>query len=509
MNRFLRRDGGSIAMTYALAGASLMALSLAGIDLTRISMARNNLQAALDSGTLAASGSHSMDQEVVAGIGKKFVAAALSADTIMLDPKSSFILSSTTLVGEATAEVQPIILGLLTDHNIKITVHAEAVRGQQQVVELALVLDTTGSMSGAKITTLKVAAADMVTSLFNASDTGTVKIAIIPFAQHVNLGIASRNETWADVPADKHIYHQVLTAQSCMTNQCDTIQVACQVAEYGAGTCNGTTPVYGTCTSYNDGTPVNYTCQTGTKPTTYACQVQTGSHPGTCNQQVNCKSVQMPTCPAPIDTSWWEESHFYGCYGSPAYPDNVRDSDSQRKYPGLMNVSCSAPAIALTTNSATVITAIKALTATGETYIPAGLAWGFNMLSTAQPMTAALAYDTDGPNIHPRKIMVLMTDGANTKQMNHGAGKRGIHDVSAIPAKEADTYTRELCSNIKDKNIEVYTVAFAITGNPDAKTLVQSCATDAAHFFDAADQTALLSAFSQIGKSIQNLRLSR
>ncbi len=92
--------------------------------------------------------------------------------------------------------------------------------------------------------------------------------------------------------------------------------------------------------------------------------------------------------------------------------------------------------------------------------------------------------------------------------MYHGAGKRGIHDVSAIPAKEADTYTQELCNNIKDKNIEVYTVAFAITGNPDAMKLVQSCATDPAHFFNAADQTALLSAFSQIGKSIQNLRLS-
>ena len=507
LTRFRREEMGAIAVTYAVGGALLVGLAFAGIDLSRVAVARNQLQDALDSATLAAGGTRSTDATVLNAMGHKYMTAALSSNTTLLNLTSSFTPGVKKVVGLASADVQPIVMGMFTNGNIHITAHAEVVRGQDQIVELALVLDTTGSMAGSKIDTLKAAAADLVTSVFNATDAGTVKVALIPFAQHVNMGIASRTQPWAIVPPDVHIYHQVITPQSCDTQQCDTTQVSCQVPDYGNGTCDGSNPVYGTCTGYNDGVPYTYSCQTGSTPTTYPCQVQTGSHAGTCSQQTNCRTVQMSPCPPPIDNSWWEDSHFYGCYGSPPYPDNVTDNNPNRKYYGLMDVNCSAEAIPLTSNSASVVSAINGLTASGETYIPAGLVWGFNILTSAQPMTQALPYDTTGPNIHPRKILVLMTDGANTKQMDHN-DQRGPHTVDVFPAPEANQYTAELCNNIKAKGIEIYSVAFEITGNPAATNLVKACASDNDHFFDATNQAALLDAFEQIALAIQNLRIS-
>ena len=81
----------------------------------------------------------------------------------------------------------------------------------------------------------------------------------------------------------------------------------------------------------------------------------------------------------------------------------------------------------LTANRGQLTSAVATLQASGETYIPAGLAWGFNALSKATPLTEAGKYDRSGPNIKPRKVLVLMTDGQNTKLMNASNGR---HDAS-------------------------------------------------------------------------------
>ena len=487
MTGFRNATGGSIALTYAIMGVAIVGMAFTGVDMTRLAMARSKLQDSLDSATLAAGATATTDTTAINAAGKKYLSAALAQETMLLKLDSSFSLTSKTVKGAASAEVKPIVLGLFTGSNIKITAHTEVLRRQDMTVELALVLDTTGSMAGTKMTTLKAAATDLVKTVLGGANGDKVKIGIVPFAQHVNLGIPSRNEPWADVPADVHLYHPSSYMPSCTKQQCTTSQVPCQIADYAPSTCKGV----------SDGVPYSY-----------ACQVKTGSHLGVCAVSSNCKTVQLSPCPGPVDNSWWEESHFHGCYGSPAYPDNVSDGNSNRKYPGLMDLTCSAEVQTLTTNSGSLQATINSLNASGETYIPAGLAWGFNMLTSTQPLTDALPYDTHGPNLNPRKIIVLMTDGANTKQMNHGAGARGIHNIAANPAPEANTYTTELCNNIKAKGIEVYTVAFDIQNNPSAKTLVQGCATDSSHFFDASNSAALLDAFRQITKSIQSLQIS-
>jgi hypothetical protein len=304
---------------------------------------------------------------------------------------------------------------------------------------------------------------------------GEVKIGIVPFAQYVNMGVASRTQPWASVPADS----------SVSTTAPKTTTPSCQKT-----TCTGTQTYSCTKTSTNDG--VTTTTQ------------------GTCTKSIGCTTVNLNPCPGPVTTmvTTTVTKTFSGCYGSPPYPQNVRDSDAGRLYPGMMNTTCSQQVTPLSTSTSTLTGALNALTASGNTYIPAGLAWGFNMLSPQQPITDAAAYDTKGPNQKPRKVLLLMTDGANTKLMTASTGDHNGNPASGARAVQADTFTKELCANIKAQKIEVYAVAFDIGSDTVARDLVKQCATDANHFYDAADSTELVAAFEAIAASLQALHIS-
>jgi len=68
----------------------------------------------------------------------------------------------------------------------------------------------------------------------------------------------------------------------------------------------------------------------------------------------------------------------------------------------------------LTASQATITTAIDNQIAQGATNITAGLTWGWRVLSPGEPFAEGRAY-ADGEN---QKILILMTDGANTYYPN-------------------------------------------------------------------------------------------
>ena len=178
------------------------------------------------------------------------------------------------------------------------------------------------------------------------------------------------------------------------------------------------------------------------------------------------------------------------------YPLNLSDDNPTTPYPALMNQTCGSAIVPLTTNKTTVKSAINAMTASGETYIPAGLVWGLNLLSPSQPFTEADPYDS--ANRKPRKALVLMTDGVNTKSMT--STTVGTHTGSSTT--QANDYTAKICANVKGKNIEVYTIALMVTDSA-VQSMLQACATSGENFFNATDTAALETAFKKIAMSLQ------
>jgi hypothetical protein len=131
------------------------------------------------------------------------------------------------------------------------------------------------------------------------------------------------------------------------------------------------------------------------------------------------------------------------------------------------------------------------------------LFWGWTVLSPGEPFGDARGYGEKIDGAPIEKVMVLMTDGANTRSPDYVANNHSSGDVAL-----ANERTAELCSNIKNKGIKIYTVAFDV-GDAAIKEILRTCATSPSHFFDADDATELETAFTDIGASLSPLRIAR
>ncbi len=123
----------------------------------------------------------------------------------------------------------------------------------------------------------------------------------------------------------------------------------------------------------------------------------------------------------------------------------------------------------LTNNANKVKSAITSMEPAGMTNITIGVAWGMEALSQNPPLTGGRGGDT-------RKVMVVMTDGQNTrnrwKNVNVRSGYNWV--VSSTVRDQIDARTKAACTTAKDAGIEVYTVNL-VDGN---SALLSDCATD-------------------------------
>ena len=88
--------------------------------------------------------------------------------------------------------------------------------------------------------------------------------------------------------------------------------------------------------------------------------------------------------------SWVEEHKWKGCVGSRAYPLNIKDENPSAKIPGLVerHTRCPREFTTLTDDKTVINDEIDRMTANGNaTYIPAGLMWGWRLISSDVPIT--------------------------------------------------------------------------------------------------------------------------
>ncbi len=76
----------------------------------------------------------------------------------------------------------------------------------------------------------------------------------------------------------------------------------------------------------------------------------------------------------PSGASTWQ-----GCVGSRVEPYNLREAFSNKKFQGIMDVSCGAEVLPLTNDKTKVADKISSLWANDYTYIPEGVMWGTRM----------------------------------------------------------------------------------------------------------------------------------
>ena len=457
LNRFLRNQDGNFSQMFALALLPLMLGAGAAVDYSSVSRDKTMLQNSLDTGILAVGIDFpSMSSVQVQKIIREYMESNMSPGdfgqikNINVKPD----VNGRSLQVTATGQFDTNFMQLAGIKKIDYQAEAE-IKAASGGAEIAFVLDNTNSMnSDGKLAALKTAATNFTNAIMKKATGGDFKIGIVPFSNHVNVGLANRSASWLEVEDDSTTtdpnYCYMKTDLLSSTN--------CQDA-----------------TGYSDGVPYTY------------------------QQCDNTYSDPYEVCEPRTTTTVWN-----GCVGSREYPYNLEDRGfGARRVPGLMNTWCGAEITPLTNIKSDVTDQIDAMSGSGETYIPAGLTWGMRMLSNAVPYTQAVT-DLSAKKNDINKYLVLMTDGDNTKSAQlPGSPAHWGSDVD-----EANAWTSEACQNIKDEGITVFTITFG-TLLAATKTLIEECASSSSNYFHAATGDELNAAFEGIRGQIAALHLSR
>jgi Mg-chelatase subunit ChlD len=151
----------------------------------------------------------------------------------------------------------------------------------------------------------------------------------------------------------------------------------------------------------------------------------------------------------------------------------------------------------LTSDSAAVQTRLSEMSPVGNTNIPLGVEFGWNLLDPAAPFTEGASY-TD-PNT--KKFLVLLTDGVQTS---------GQWDKKGTRSKEnGEDNLVTLCNNIGKKDVTIFAIAYDITDKKVTK-LLEKCA-DKNYFEATSGGSELDTVFSAITERVKKslLRLTQ
>ncbi|MGF6932435.1 hypothetical protein OKW41_001574 [Paraburkholderia sp. UCT70] len=577
------------------ASVMLGALSIS-IDLGRYAISQARMQSALDVANLSAS----MDMGHYASTACPTILAAWKNDALkyystnMPNGYLDLLLSSSNFNAtcannpsssgggqlvrlSATGELPLMMPAFLASKNtgtstgstgsndMQVAASNEVARNPQTELELALVLDNTGSMaqtpsgsgtttlSAEKISGLKTAANALLSQLFSQSGSSQYYIGIVPFASTVNVG---KTPSWkgasgATISASltpgtwlkqAFSYNSANVSMSgtptvslsgstwawsgsgwggCVAEPRDSSgNLAALAYSPSSTTASSTspnlqfTPYYynvppaGLALYTQTGSGSNKTCTTNSPVTKIPTTIEKGTE-GTCT-----------TTSSTLPVSQWEQTST-----NSAYTLNQN------------NLCIGTPVTFLTNDSTQLPAAINAMQPAGNTIIPLGLLWGWRMLSSNwagtwnQRSTITTPLPLPESTMGLQRVLILMTDGENDvtasyvpgQEVTHfnglsGVGTNSLHapfvastDYSSgtlasgtINLKDINSYQAAVCTAIKNAGITIYTIAFG--SGAAANTGLQSCASPG-DYYTASSNSALNSVFQQIASNIGMLTL--
>ena len=536
MNGPRARRGGVAMMAAAAAVPLLVAVGLA-VDLSRLYVLNSRLVSATDAAVLAGARALSdtkavRDDQVHTWFWANFgrrngtVANPAANQVGYLDSTVlPLVIESDGLVlrVRATAQLPTTFMGLATllpgvsGQFATMTTHADqSARRQDRSMELALVLDVTGSMAysaglnqGSKIAAMRDAATLLVNNLFGSTPTfpNSSRVSVVPYSATVNIGRSRPG--WLD----QRYYRP--------SDFSPTVWRGCVEARRNGEDTTDTPP----------------TLAEGLfRPFLWTSTVGRYS-------------------PWPGDNEWSASRV------TEVNPETPGTDSTHRRNRGFdevgPNVDCERALTPLTDSRATVLREIAALRSAperGGTISNHGLQWGWATLSprwqglwgTADqpvPATSPLAYNTRGVD----KVLILMTDGINELlDFDRGAPGRcsssycsnyparppvnsdytsygrmaenrlGVGTVSnASYVTEFNRRTALLCERIKQPEpgtekdrITIYTITFDLDDTA-TQQLFRNCASKPEYYFNSPDAAALRAAFREIAGQLANLRLTQ
>jgi hypothetical protein len=466
VRRFAADRSGDVAMMFGLMSMAMFLSIGAAVDFGRWLNARQATMAALDSAVLAGGRSLqiSNDWNAAVAMAEQFYREntkeriELESDEIQF----AVVEGGMAFTASGDAYIKTPFLSLMGIERLPVLALTGAEHSKAQIavggnakqsVEIGLMLDVSGSMSGQKVIDMKNAAKDLVDIVvWDDQSKYYSKIALAPFSYDVAL------PTWLyDAVRDPTMNANVMgPTHTCRVNG------------------------------------KNQTCQKG-----FSRRTLTG---GGCI--VERKGSDRYTDQAPGANRW-------------LMPMFGRNQSITTGYTG--NVNCSTPISSrvepLTNNKTLLKSRIDGMQLGGGTAGHLGTAWAWYLIS---PEWSSILPNGSKPasytNEEVRKIAILMTDGEyNTEFTIHGVAVSESQRPTPNGAANSDSNTqaRALCDAMKAKGITVYTVGFDLGAVPLAIQTLNYCASSPGHAYVADNGEQLRQAFRDIALKISTLYLSR
>lgn len=505
MRACLRQRGGNVAVLFALTLSSAIVIGGGGIDILRMTNNRKYLQERVDATALfVANGLTASTLSSAQKAAESKLAALVDAEHGTL---SGIVATPTdgTLTVQATLTDQSAFLKLIGVNDLAITASTTVTWGETSL-EISLVLDNTGSMSDSgKLSALKTAATSLVTTLAaKATTQNTVKFALVPYSNFVNVGTTYKTSVWIDnagLSPNHSSYFSTALNRFTLYTALGKSWPGCVESRPAPYDIDDTPPSAANPStlfvpSFNPDEP-NTTYKSGWTSYPLYPNSYLSDDTSSTDDIVKLKQASKYTKLSGKDFS---NSTFYSNYSVP-------------KGPGF---GCDAqPVTRLTDNYTNVKSSITAMTAAGSTNTPEGVAWGWRMLSPKGPFSDGQDYGTN-----TLKIVVLLTDGTNSittwSSTLGGAYSSWGYPYSNRLGTSAgtnmrdglDAKTRAVCTAIKAKGIKIYAIGLMIDDATGQK-LLSDCSSGSDFYYNSPSASQLDSVFASIAQKITKLRISK
>ena len=529
---FIRDRNGNFAIIFSFMVVPLMLGVGLAVDYSNLLRVRQELQIAADSAAIAVSQKgDTLGKKDAKVLGDKFVDGNF-------DPtytKFKLRRKGDLVIVDAKTKVPFNFMGLLGMKEMTVSVHSSAEISTVSY-EIALALDTTGSMAGGKLASMKDAVNRMVDNLEAQNpNNGSLKFSVVPFSSMVNVGpefgpqfnkgngISQQPAAWLDDLAKSPVSQSDLdpgVSRFALYRHLNMSWPGCvETRPVANGIDFGTNdvepdrnkpetlfvPAFASDERDNEVGPNNYLPDRG-------AGIGTGSVTDRMSRYGASYAPAFKSLPLMgqigSSNSWVNRSpdysvqNYYGNYPVNKGPDFGCDVQ---------------PIMPLTTNGSAVKSKVNSLVALGSTNITEGAMWGWRTLSARPPFTEAS--NSKGSSV--KKIMVLLTDGTNSFGVIPNSmgsaytsfgylrdGRLGLNSGTDAEVTQAmNVKTLAACSNAKADGIEIYTIRLE---EPNVTTgdLLRKCASDDSHYLDVPNRSMLDEAFKQIAKKITLVRLA-
>jgi Flp pilus assembly protein TadG len=534
----------------------LGALGLA-IDVANLLNVKTQLQNAADVGVLVASREGASESQR-RNLFDNYLKANFSENGVTIVGSSVDIeagINHLRVDGHATANVESFFMRHLGMNQVSVV--ASTFRSTKSM-EIAIVLDNTGSMGTGGINALKKASHALVDAVESArAPNQDVRLALVPFVTAVNIKGEGFKMDWIDTTGQS-LYNGWNFLDADLRKEREHGVRRTRLPE-GFGS-NDTGNGYGggqACNNQGKGAPAiekRERCLADNYPHHLYLFEQSNTEWKGCVEARPYPynfSLDAPD-PSKPDTLFVpyfaadepgdrmnQGGNNSGSYNNSWLEDRVSGSEAERQRSTLKyinpsaksvnntgpltigpNRACPTPIVPLTTDFSKIRTGINSMihwNGSG-TNIAEGLAWGWRVLSPDAPYTEA------GPfaSAERQKYLVLMTDGRNVSygasntmnRSDYGSynflsnGFVGGTVNQGTAEGILNGWTLDMCTEMKSQGIEVFTVVYNEKA-ASVQNLFRNCASRTENFYMTDNTASLEAAFASIGHQMTRLRLTQ